>query len=117
MRKKFPLSIYKKTLLNRLLKNYALILASLILVGMVSIGMNTYWQAMGRGKTTTQEAVDLLSRSINDKNLQGKTMLNGLTDNQDKINSLNRYMGSDISEYLNYTYDEQLKNRELFIFA
>ncbi|GGD00220.1 sensor histidine kinase [Enterococcus wangshanyuanii] len=109
MRKKFPLSIYKKTLLNRLLKNYALILASLILVGMVSIGMNTYWQAMGRGKATTQEAVDMLSRSINDKNLQGKTMLNGLTDNQDKINSLNRYMGSDISEYLNYTYDEQLK--------
>lgn len=109
MRKRFPLSIYKKTLLNRLLKNYALILASLILVGMVSIGMNTYWQAMGRGKATTQEAVDLLSRSINDKNLQGKTMLNGLTDNQDKINSLNRYMGSDIPEYLNYTYDEQLK--------
>jgi two-component system sensor histidine kinase YesM len=109
MRKRPPLAIYKKTLLNRLLKNYALILVSLILVGMVSIGLNTYWQSMGRGETTTQEAVDMINQSINDKNLQGKTILNGLTDNQDKINSLNSYMDSSISDYLDYSYDQQLK--------
>ncbi|OJG68221.1 hypothetical protein RV09_GL001468 [Enterococcus moraviensis] len=99
----------EKTLLNRLLKNYALILVSLILIGMGSIGMNTYWQSMGRGKITAQEAVDTISRSINDKNLQGKTMLNGLTDSQEKINSLNRYMDSSISNYLTFSYDQQLE--------
>ncbi|OJG25702.1 hypothetical protein RU98_GL000943 [Enterococcus caccae] len=92
-----------------MLKNYALILVSLILIGMVSIGMNTYWQSMGRGKITAQEAVDTISRSINDKNLQGKTMMNGLTENQDKINNLNRYMDTSISDYLNYSYDQQLE--------
>lgn len=109
MRKKRPSSINEKTLLNRLLKNYALILVSLILIGMVSIGLNTYWQSMGRGKITAQEAVDMISRSINDKNLQGKTMLNGLTENQEKINNLNHYMDTSISDYLNYSYDQQLK--------
>ncbi|EOH96581.1 hypothetical protein UAY_02949 [Enterococcus moraviensis ATCC BAA-383] len=109
MRKKQPSSLNEKTLLNRLLKNYALILVSLILIGMGSIGMNTYWQSMGRGKITAQEAVDTISRSINDKNLQGKTMLNGLTDSQEKINSLNRYMDSSISNYLTFSYDQQLE--------
>lgn len=109
MRKKKLSSFNEKTLLNRLLKNYALILVSLILIGMVSIGLNTYWQSMGRGENTAQEAVDTISRSINDKNLQGKTMLNGLTDNQEKINNLNRYMDFSISNYLNYSYDRQLE--------
>ncbi|MGX7245018.1 sensor histidine kinase [Enterococcus quebecensis] len=109
MRKKLPSSFSKKTLLNRLLKNYALILVSLILIGMFSIGMNTYWQSMGRGRMTAQEAVDMIGRSISDKNLQGKTMLNGLTDNQEKINNLNRYMDSSIPDYLNYSYDQQLE--------
>lgn len=109
MRKKRPSSINEKTLLNRLLKNYALILVSLILIGMISIGLNTYWQSMGRGKITAQEAVDMISRSINDKNLQGKTMLNGLTENQEKINNLNHYMDTSISDYLNYSYDQQLE--------
>jgi len=108
MRKKKPSSFNEKTLLNRLLKNYALILVTLILIGMVSIGMNTYWQSMGRGEITAQEAVDTIARSINDKNIQGKTMLNGLTDNQEKINNLNRYMDEPISNYLNYSYDQQL---------
>lgn len=108
MRKKSPFSFNEKTLLNRLLKNYALILVSLILIGMVSIGLNTYWQSMGRGKITVQEAVDTIGRSINDKNVQGKTMLKGLTDNQEKINSLNRYMDVSISDYLTYSYDQQL---------
>ncbi|MGX7150209.1 sensor histidine kinase [Enterococcus ureasiticus] len=109
MRKKKPSSFNEKTLLNRLLKNYALILVSLILIGMVSIGMNTYWQSMGRGENTAQEAVDTIGQSLNDKNLQGKTMLNGLTDNQEKINNLNRYMDFSISNYLNYSYDQQLE--------
>lgn len=109
MRKGKPSFFNEKTLLNRLLKNYALILVSLILVGMFSIGMNTYWQSMGRGEVTAQEAVDMLSRSINDKNLQGKTMLNGLTENQEKINSLNRYMNTSISDYLTYSYDQQIE--------
>ncbi|OJG74580.1 hypothetical protein RV12_GL002335 [Enterococcus quebecensis] len=82
---------------------------SLILIGMFSIGMNTYWQSMGRGRMTAQEAVDMIGRSISDKNLQGKTMLNGLTDNQEKINNLNRYMDSSIPDYLNYSYDQQLE--------
>ncbi|WP_086315310.1 two-component system, sensor histidine kinase YesM [Enterococcus sp. 7F3_DIV0205] len=109
MRKQKPSFFNEKTLLNRLLKNYALILVSLILIGMVSIGMNTYWQSMGRGEITAQEAVDTISRSINDKNLQGKTMLNSLRDNQEKINNLNRYMDTSISDYLNYSYDQQLE--------
>ncbi|MBO0445163.1 sensor histidine kinase [Enterococcus ureilyticus] len=109
MRKRKPSFFNEKTLLNRLLKNYALILVSLILVGMFSIGMNTYWQSMGRGKVTAQEAVDTISRSINDKNLQGKTMLNELKENQEKINSLNRYMDTPISDYLTYSYDQQLE--------
>ncbi|MBO0441415.1 sensor histidine kinase [Candidatus Enterococcus ikei] len=109
MRKKKPSSFSEKTLLNRLLKNYALILVSLILIGMGSIGVNTYWQSMGRGEITVQEAVDTISRSINDKNLQGKTMLNGLAENQEKINNLNRYMDTSISNYLNYSYDQQLE--------
>ncbi|WP_206912594.1 two-component system, sensor histidine kinase YesM [Enterococcus sp. DIV0840] len=109
MRKKKPSSFNEKTLLNRLLKNYALILVSLILIGMVSIGMNTYWQSMGRGENTAQEAVDTIGQSLNDKNLQGKTMLNGLIDNQEKINNLNRYMDFSISSYLNYSYDQQLE--------
>ncbi|MEI5994391.1 sensor histidine kinase [Candidatus Enterococcus mansonii] len=108
MFKRSSSSFNKKTLLNRLLKNYALILVSLILIGMISISMNTYWQSMGRGKITTQEAVDMIGRSINDKNLQGKMMLNGLTETQDKINNLNRYMDASISDYLNYSYDQQL---------
>lgn len=108
MRKIKPSSLNEKTLLNRLLKNYALILVVLILFGMFSIGMNTFWQSMGRGKITAQEAADMISRSINDKNMQGKTMLNNLTDNQEKINNLNRYMDSSISNYLNYSYDQQL---------
>ncbi|MBO0472128.1 sensor histidine kinase [Enterococcus ureasiticus] len=109
MRKKKPSSFNEKTLLNRLLKNYALILVSLILIGMVSIGMNTYWQSMGRGENTAQEAVDTIGQSLNDKNLKGKTMLNGLIDNQEKINNLNRYMDFSISSYLNYSYDQQLE--------
>lgn len=109
MRKRKPSFFNEKTLLNRLLKNYALILVSLILVGMFSIGMNTYWQSMGRGKVTAQEAVDTISRSINDKNLQGRTMLNELKENQEKINSLNRYMDTPISDYLTYSYDQQLE--------
>ncbi|WP_455324973.1 sensor histidine kinase [Enterococcus rivorum] len=108
MRKTKPSSLNEKTLLNRLLKNYALILVVVILFGMFSIGINTLWQSMGRGQITVQEAVDMISRSINDKNMQGKTMLNNLTDNQEKINSLNRYMDLPISNYLNYSYDQQL---------
>lgn len=97
----------KKTLLNRLLKNYALILVILILLGMGSIGLNTFWQSMGQGQATAQEAVDMISRSLNEKNMQGKTMLSSLTDDQAKINNLNRYMGDSLSDYLSYSYDQQ----------
>lgn len=109
MFKKAPMVFTKKTLLNRLLKKYAVILGCLILIGMGSIGFNTYWQAMTRGQITAKEAVDTISRSINDKNVQGKTMLNGLADSQEKINSLNYYMEYPISKYLNYSYQQQLE--------
>lgn len=108
MRKRNSSSFNKKTLLNRLLKNYALILVVLILLGMGSIGLNTFWQSMGQGQVATQEAVDMISRSLNEKNTQGKTMLSNLTDEQVKINSLNRYMSDSLSDYLAYSYDQQL---------
>lgn len=108
MRKRSASFFNKKTLLNRLLKNYALILVILILLGMGSIGLNTFWQSMRQGQATVQEAGDMIGRSLNEKNIQGKTMLNSLTEEQAKINNLNRYMDESLSDYLTYSYDQQL---------
>lgn len=104
----------KKTLLNRLLKKYAIILVLLILIGMGSIGLNSYWQTMDRGRVTVQEALDTISRSMNEKNIQGRNMLDSLLDSQEKINNVNQYMELPISEYLMYTYDHPLQTGNYF---
>lgn len=107
-------SAAKKTLLNHLLKKYAIILVSLILIGMVSIGLNSYWQSMDRGRMTVQESLDTINRSMNEKNLQGRIMLNNIVDSPEKINNINQYMELPISEYLMFTYDHQLQTGNYF---
>lgn len=98
------------TLLNRLLRNYAIIMVFLIIFGVASIGIDNYFSQLNKGRAVVQEAVDNLAQSINEKNLQGKNMLIGLTDSQEKLNGINQYMEQPIDQYLNYSYDQQLKS-------
>ncbi|WP_423360727.1 sensor histidine kinase [Melissococcus plutonius] len=104
----------KKMLLNRLVKKYAFILVALILISLIGLGLNIYLQFKISGNEIVTDIAEMINRSIEEQYIEGHNILNELTNDQKKLTSLDRYMNTSISEYLNYSYTPEEKNGSYF---
>lgn len=104
------------TLLNRLLRKYALVMILLTTVATVIISVHTWIQSQNQAEQMTSEALQSTSRTLNDKATLSKIIKNQLLGSSEKIENATTYLTKPIDEYLMYAYDQQRKTSDFLSF-
>ncbi|MDW3618772.1 sensor histidine kinase [Enterococcus faecium] len=106
----------KGTLLNRLLRKYAVIMIGVTMTATVIFSIHTWEQNQKQAENMTSDAVQSTSRMLNDKTTLSRIIKNQLVGNSEKIENVTTYLTKPIDQYLMYVYEQQNSTDELVSF-
>lgn len=106
----------KGTLLNRLLRKYAVIMIGVTMTATVIFSVHTWDQNQKQAENMTSDAVQSTSRMLNDKTTLSRIIKNQLVGDSEKIENVTTYLTKPIDQYLMYVYEQQNSNDELVSF-
>ncbi|EME7227837.1 sensor histidine kinase [Enterococcus faecium] len=113
---KFRILCSKGTLLNRLLRKYAVIMIGVTMTATVIFSIHTWEQNQKQAENMTSDAVQSTSRMLNDKTTLSRIIKNQLVGNSEKIENVTTYLTKPIDQYLMYVYEQQNSTDELVSF-
>ncbi|HFQ4506716.1 TPA: sensor histidine kinase [Enterococcus faecium] len=113
---KFRILFSKGTLLNRLLRKYAVIMIGVTMTATVIFSIHTWEQNQKQAENMTSDAVQSTSRMLNDKTTLSRIVKNQLVGNSEKIENVTTYLTKPIDQYLMYVYEQQNSTDELVSF-
>lgn len=113
---KFRILFSKGTLLNRLLRKYAVIMIGVTMTATVIFSIHTWEQNQKQVENMTSDAVQSTSRMLNDKTTLSRIIKNQLVGNSEKIENVTTYLTKPIDQYLMYVYEQQNSTDELVSF-
>ncbi|HFU5883581.1 sensor histidine kinase [Enterococcus faecium] len=113
---KFRILFSKGTLLNRLLRKYAVIMIGVTMTATVIFSIHTWEQNQKQAENMTSDAVQSTSRMLNDKTTLSRIIKNQLVGNSEKIENVTTYLTKPIDQYLTYVYEQQNSTDELVSF-
>lgn len=113
---KFRILFSKVTLLNRLLRKYAVIMIGVTMTATVIFSIHTWEQNQKQAENMTSDAVQSTSRMLNDKTTLSRIIKNQLVGNSEKIENVTTYLTKPIDQYLMYVYEQQNSTDELVSF-
>ena len=113
---KFRILFSKGTLLNRLLRKYAVIMIGVTMTATVIFSIHTWEQNQKQAENMTSDAVKSTSRMLNDKTTLSRIIKNQLVGNSEKIENVTTYLTKPIDQYLMYVYEQQNSTDELVSF-
>ncbi|MBA1325164.1 sensor histidine kinase [Enterococcus faecium] len=113
---KFRILFSKGTLLNRLLRKYAVIMIGVTMTATVIFSIHTWEQNQKQAENMTSDAVQSTSRMLNDKTTLSRIIKNQLVRNSEKIENVTTYLTKPIDQYLMYVYEQQNSTDELVSF-
>lgn len=113
---KFRILFSKGTLLNRLLRKYAVIMIGVTMTATVIFSIHTWEQNQKQAENRTSDAVQSTSRMLNDKTTLSRIIKNQLVGNSEKIENVTTYLTKPIDQYLMYVYEQQNSTDELVSF-
>ncbi|HAP7943365.1 sensor histidine kinase [Enterococcus faecium] len=113
---KFRILFSKGTLLNRLLRKYAVIMIGVTMTATVIFSIHTWEQNQKQAENMTSDAVQSTSRMLNDKTTLSRIIKNQLVGNSEKIENVTTYLTKPIDQYLMYVYEQQNSTDELVSF-
>lgn len=113
---KFRILFSKGTLLNRLLRKYAVIMIGVTMPATVIFSIHTWEQNQKQAENMTSDAVQSTSRMLNDKTTLSRIIKNQLVGNSEKIENVTTYLTKPIDQYLMYVYEQQNSTDELVSF-
>ncbi|MEX1616841.1 sensor histidine kinase [Enterococcus sp. C14] len=113
---KFRILFSKGTLLNRLLRKYAVIMIGVTMTTTVIFSIHTWEQNQKQAENMTSDAVQSTSRMLNDKTTLSRIIKNQLVGNSEKIENVTTYLTKPIDQYLMYVYEQQNSTDELVSF-
>ncbi|EMF0552603.1 sensor histidine kinase [Enterococcus faecium] len=106
----------KGTLLNRLLRKYAVIMIGVTMTATVIFSVHTWDQNQNQAENMTSDAVQSTSRMLNDKTTLSRIIKNQLVGDSEKIENVTTYLTKPIDQYLMYVYEQQNSTDELVSF-
>lgn len=106
----------KGTLLNRLLRKYAVIMIGVTMTATVIFSVHTWDQNQKQAENMTSDAVQSTSRMLNDKTTLSRIIENQLVGDSEKIENVTTYLTKPIDQYLMYVYEQQNSTDELVSF-
>ena len=106
----------KGTLLNRLLRKYAVIMIGVTMTATIIFSVHTWNQNQKQAENMTSDAVQSTSRMLNDKTTLSRIIKNQLVGDSDKIENVTTYLTKPIDQYLMYVYEQQNSTDELVSF-
>ena len=106
----------KGTLLNRLLRKYAVIMIGVTMTAPVIFSVHTWDQNQKQAENMTSDAVQSTSRMLNDKTTLSRIIKNQLVGDSEKIENVTTYLTKPIDQYLMYVYEQQNSTDELVSF-
>lgn len=106
----------KGTLLNRLLRKYAVIMIGVTMTATVIFSVHTWDQNQKQAENMTSDAVQSTSRMLNDKTTLSRIIKNQLVGDSEKIENVTTYLIKPIDQYLMYVYEQQNSTDELVSF-
>ena len=106
----------KGTLLNRLLRKYAIVMISLTMIATFIISAHTFIQRQIQAQQVTNEAVQSTLRTLSDKTTLSKVIKDQFVGNADKIENITTYLTKPIDQYLMYAYDKQRETSDFLSF-
>lgn len=106
----------KGTLLNRLLRKYAVIMIGVTMTATVIFSVHTWDQNQKQAENMTCDAVQSTSRMLNDKTTLSRIIKNQLVGDSEKIENVTTYLTKPIDQYLMYVYEQQNSTDELVSF-
>ena len=106
----------KGTLLNRLLRKYAVIMIGVTMTATVIFSVHTWDQNQKQAENMTSDAVQSTSRMLNDKTTLSRIIKNQLVGDSEKIENVTTYLTKPIDQYLIYVYEQQNSTDELVSF-
>ncbi|EGP4988393.1 sensor histidine kinase [Enterococcus faecium] len=106
----------KGTLLNRLLRKYAVIMIGVTMTATVIFSVHTWDQNQKQVENMTSDAVQSTSRMLNDKTTLSRIIKNQLVGDSEKIENVTTYLTKPIDQYLMYVYEQQNSTDELVSF-
>ncbi|EGP5556080.1 sensor histidine kinase [Enterococcus faecium] len=113
---KFRILFSKGTLLNRLLRKYAVIMIGVTMTATIIFSIHTWEQNQKQAENMTSDAVQSTSRMLNDKTTLSRIIKNQLVGNSEKIENVTTYLTKPIDQYLMYVYEQQNSTDELVSF-
>lgn len=113
---KFRILFSKGTLLNRLLRKYAVIMIGVTMTATVIFSIHTWEKNQKQAENMTSDAVQSTSRMLNDKTTLSRIIKNQLVGNSEKIENVTTYLTKPIDQYLMYVYEQQNSTDELVSF-
>lgn len=113
---KFRILFSKGTLLNSLLRKYAVIMIGVTMTATVIFSIHTWEQNQKQAENMTSDAVQSTSRMLNDKTTLSRIIKNQLVGNSEKIENVTTYLTKPIDQYLMYVYEQQNSTDELVSF-
>ncbi|HGF7585855.1 TPA: sensor histidine kinase [Enterococcus faecium] len=106
----------KGTLLNRLLRKYAVIMIGVTMTATVIFSVHTWDQNQKQAENMTSDAVQSTSRMLNNKTTLSRIIKNQLVGDSEKIENVTTYLTKPIDQYLMYVYEQQNSTDELVSF-
>lgn len=106
----------KGTLLNRLLRKYAVIMIGVKMTATIIFSVHTWNQNQKQAENMTSDAVQSTSRMLNDKTTLSRIIKNQLVGDSEKIENVTTYLTKPIDQYLMYVYEQQNSTDELVSF-
>ncbi|EGP5280562.1 sensor histidine kinase [Enterococcus faecium] len=106
----------KGTLLNRLLRKYAVIMIGVTMTATVIFSVHTWDQNQKQAENMTSDAVQSTSRMLNDKTTLSRIIKNQLVGDSEKIENVTTYLTKPIDQYVMYVYEQQNSTDELVSF-
>lgn len=113
---KIQILFSKGTLLNRLLRKYAVIMIGVTMTATVIFSVHTWDQNQKQAENMTSDAVQSTSRMLNDKTTLSRIIKNQLVGDSEKIENVTTYLTKPIDQYLMYVYEQQNSTDELVSF-
>ena len=106
----------KGTLLNRLLRKYAVIMIGVTMTATIIFSVHTWDQNQKQAENMTSDAVQSTSRMLNDKTTLSRIIKNQLVGDSEKIENVTTYLTKPIDQYLMNVYEQQNSTDELVSF-
>lgn len=113
---KIQILFSKGTLLNRLLRKYAVIMIGVTMTATVIFSVHSWDQNQKQAENMTSDAVQSTSRMLNDKTTLSRIIKNQLVGDSEKIENVTTYLTKPIDQYLMYVYEQQNSTDELVSF-